>query len=343
MPRDSMNTGKHKSHFLEDHLGREFRDLRLSLTNQCNFRCIYCVDQHASGNGKRRLEISRGSNVRPIPSLAPEDYAQRVKIIHDFTGLEHVRLTGGEPTLYRSVVRLVELLKEAGIPKVSMTTNGSCLERVVRDLRLAGLDALNISLDALDHDIFEKICGCRDYKKVFAGIDAAARSGLDIKINCTIVRGTNETEIVPVFEYGTARGAIVRYLELMNMGHLYGDHSRFFFSQAEILTILKNHYNFRSLARESSSTANYWVTDDNRKFGIIANHSSPFCHDCNRLRMDWRGRVYGCLSTDEGIDFNVSDIEKNPSLGVALLRRALGQKQNIRFRGSKLSMKEIGG
>lgn len=331
---------------IPDTLGRTFKVLRLSLTGVCNLACTYCVCESEAKGQKfspilnEQLVNTAGSELQGKP-LKLEEYLAIVQKIHALTPLETVRLTGGEPTLFRDLEALIKGLKDIGIPQVKMTSNGFLLDRKARVLEKAGLDAVNISLDALDPAVFFKMTRRHKLDNTLKGIEAAQAAGIKLKINCVVMKGLNESEIVPLFEYAKARNIPIRYLELMKMGHLYGEYNDYFFSEEAILWKIAPHYTLHKLNRTTSATANYWQTEDGYQFGIIANESSPFCHDCNRLRLDSFGNIYGCLSNQEGISVS-KNLEDIVFLENAL-QQALAQKQNYKFTGSPMSMKAIGG
>jgi len=161
-----------------------------------------------------------------------------------------------------------------------------------------------------------------------------------VKLNAVIMKGINEQEIIPLVEFAKSRNIQIRFLELMKMGHLHNRKDNPVFTEADILRVLASQYLFEKLPRKASATANLWQMSDNFTFGIIANESSPFCTDCDRLRIDSEGNMYGCLSSNIPIklDNNECDSEWNEKLGLAL-----SHKQLISFTGSALSMIEIGG
>ncbi|MDH5717274.1 MAG: radical SAM protein [Spirochaetia bacterium] len=304
---------------------RKFEILRLSVTSNCNFSCFYCVPY-------------KKNNLAENKSLNAEEFSRLVYNIHKINPLKMVRITGGEPILYSSLESLIKQLKTMGIQKISMTTNGSFLYKSIDKLKTAGLDEINISLDAVNNNIFEKISGFNNIDVVLKSIEKALEAKISVKLNCTILKNINENQIIPVLEYAAKNKIIVRFLELMKMGHLVKNHEEFFYPESKILQTIREKYQFSALKRNKSSTARYWCLDNGSIFGIIANHSTPFCSDCNRLRMDARGYIYGCLSVNKGfiIENNKENIRKN-------LEDALSQKQTDYFTGSTLPMKSIGG
>ncbi len=317
---------------VKDQYDREFRTLRLSLTDVCNLACVYCVPAEAlkakspAANSPRNLQ-----NTQLI---------QLVSRLHRLLDLKVIRLTGGEPLLYRELVPLVAALSELGIPSVKMTTNGFLLEEKAVALKNAGLSSINISLDALDAETFRQISRRTNLDKILRGIDLAIELGMEVKLNSVIIRGMNEGEILPLFEFARERKIQLRFLEIMKMGHLFSGKAGPVFTEADMLKVIESRYKLTALPRKPSSTANHWITDEGYVFGIIANESSPFCTDCDRLRIDNSGNMYGCLSSNIPIKL---DADESDALWDEKFALALSHKQTLRFKGSELSMIEIGG
>jgi GTP 3',8-cyclase len=316
---------------IEDRYGRTFKTLRISLTNSCNLACQYCVDPHKANH----FENPSGK------SLDLKDYVKAVVSIHKNSPLSTVRLTGGEPLLFKNIPELVRRIKEMGIPEVKLTTNGVFLKSKAKELREAGLSAVNVSLDAAEAETFLKVTRRKNFDRVIEGIDESIHQGMEVKLNAVIMRRINDNQIVPLLSFAQDRGIVIRYLELMKMGYMQNAFDQFFFPQDEILSEISMGHNFRSLIREKSATANYWVTDGGQKFGIISNESEPFCSDCDRLRIDSLGNIYGCLSNPEPIPFleHINDQEEVENK----LNAAMSQKQILKFAGSEMSMQYIGG
>jgi len=260
-----------------------------------------------------------------------------VSAIHEVNPLGEIRLTGGEPSLYRDLVPLVGRLKSMGIAKVSLTTNGFALATLAKPLSNAGLDAVNISLDALDEKVFRQMGG-RSPAAVFAGIDAALAAGLDTKINTTLISEMNDSQILPLLGWAKAKNMTIRFLELMAMGHLHDEKSARLVTAEEILSVVATAFDYCALPRAANATAHYYELEGGYRFGIIGNTSLPFCSDCDRLRLDSKGRVFGCLSSQKSYAIDGS------GEGISmLLAAAMQQKQPERFTGSQLVMREIGG
>lgn len=321
---------------IEDKLGRRFEKLRISLLNSCNFSCIYCVDNEFDENTK--LQLDQNSADKPI---TVEEFTQLIHAVHRLTGLKSVRLTGGEPLLYSNLYPLIGNIKNLGINDIRLTTNAFFLKENAEKLAEAGVNSINISVDAFDNKTFGKIIRRSDTSRVFQGIDAAVNAGLNVKLNAVIMRGKNDSQIIPLLDYATELGIKIRYLELMKMGHLYHSENGLFFPEKEILSTIQEKYEIEKIKREHASTAHYWRTSKGGIFGIIANESTPFCHDCNRLRLDSNGYFFGCLSNAHGE--KLMPYINNDELLTRKLQGLLLLKQPVKFHGSELSMRNIGG
>ncbi len=322
---------------VKDQFNRGFKTLRLSLTDICNLGCVYCMPSNIVSRQNSGLK----KQARTVEStLNTPDLLKMVSRLHALLSLETIRLTGGEPLLSSQLIPVLNGIKEFGIPAIKMTTNGFLLEDKAKALKEGGITSINVSLDAVNQQTFEKISQRRNLDKIIRGIDLALTLGIPLKLNAVIMKGINEQEIIPLVEFAKSRNIQIRFLELMRMGQLHSRQDNPVFTEADILGILATRYSFEKLARKESSTANLWQTDDNFTFGIIANESSPFCSDCDRLRIDSEGNMYGCLSSNIPIklDNKESDSDWNEKLGLAL-----SHKQLVSFTGSALSMIEIGG
>ena len=315
---------------LEDVHGREFKKLRISLINSCNLGCVYCT----TGSEDAALQP-------PAKSVYPVDQLlSKVAQLHQQLNLKAIRLTGGEPLLYHDLIPIIEGIDKLGVEEISITTNGFLLSRMAAQLSDAGLKSANISLDAIDEDMFFKISKRKGVHKVLSGIEEAIQHGIKVKINSVIMNGLNDNQIFPLLDYAFERGLPIRFLEVMAMGHLHHKAQDYLYKQDDLLRLIASRYDFVKLSRNTSSTANYWRTSGGNIFGIIANESEPFCGDCDRLRLDSQGNIFGCLSSNTPISIKeVSDAEILQSK----LQLAMSQKQEVKFTGSELSMLEIGG
>jgi Molybdenum cofactor biosynthesis enzyme len=313
---------------LKDPLGRSFRVLRVSLLDTCNFACTYCVCEDPLIPEKMaETTLSVGELIRLISNL------------HETLNLQTVRLTGGEPLLYPDLAALIAGIRSLGIRDIKMTTNGFLLARKIEALKRGGLRSINVSLDALDGERFFRMTRRMGVARVVEGILAAKEAGVDVKINTVVMRGENDNEILPLLDFAFRHGLKIRFLELMGMGHLHGNADGKFFSKQAMLTKIASRYLVRELAKRPGETATYYRTACGNSFGIIANESQPFCSDCNRLRLDVKGNIYGCLSSN--VPIAIADITTQKGLEASLCA-ALAQKQ-LKFSGSELSMLTIGG
>ncbi len=314
-----------------DQYGRRFKVLRVSLLNRCNLGCVYCTE---NADDLRHNNAQVGKTF-----LQNSELLEIIGQLHGLLGLETIRLTGGEPLLYPKLHEIVKGILELGVEDIKLTTNGMLLDRQAKQLKDAGLKSINVSLDAVEENSFFKINRRDGLQKVLNGIDAAMNAGLDVKLNAVILKDINHDQVLPLLNFAASKKLVIRFLEVMAMGHLHKDPYRYFFGQEDILQEIRKEHEIERLDRDRSATANYWKTTSGLKFGIIANESAPFCHDCNRLRLDSEGKIYGCLSSQEGFDIRGKyDDELREVLSFALK-----QKQTLKFIGSELSMLHIGG
>jgi cyclic pyranopterin phosphate synthase len=313
---------------ITDMYNRQFSTLRVSLLNRCNFSCVYCVDDTAP-----QQKTSCGS----LPGM--EEMKALILQLQRLLQLQVIRLTGGEPLLFKGIVELVQALKLDDAPVVKITTNGFRLPELAIPLAAAGVDEINVSLDAIDPALFEWMTGSKHLQRVIRGIDATLEAGIPVKLNAVIMKGVNEDQILPLLQFASDRKIKLRFLELMKMGHLHKEGNGSIFTAHEILERIAGTGALMPLPRTAGATARYWKTAAGQVFGIIANETIPFCADCNRLRLDNAGKIYGCLSNAEGFSIRGVDDEQLANL----LSKALQQKQALRFAGSTTSMQAIGG
>jgi len=315
-------------HVIRDQYGRTFRTLRVSLLDHCNLGCVYCVAPGATDHAA----TTKGLSVSALLAM--------IGRLHGQLQLHTIRLTGGEPLLYAGLAELIKEIKAMGIEDIKLTTNGFLLQRQAPALKNAGLGAINVSLDAIDEAIFHRMSRRHGVERIISGIDATLATGMDVKINTVVMKGMNDTQILPLLEFAFSRNIRIRFLEVMAMGHLHDQSDKYLFSQQDMLSAIAARYELTPLGRQHSATASYWRTDSGHVFGIIANESQPFCRDCDRLRLDSKGNIYGCLSSDHPIPL---EMQEDDAIWQEKLQTALLQKQALRFTGSSLSMLHIGG
>lgn len=281
---------------LLDTLGRPLGDLRVSVTDRCNFRCRYCMPRERFGADHGFLPRAE--------LLSFEEIARIVGILGG--SLRKVRLTGGEPLLRKGLPDLVGMLKASANVTVALTSNGVLLPRLAGALWAAGLDRLTVSLDALDEDIFRAVTDA-DYgvADVLAGIDSALRAGFEsLKINSVIRRGSNESEIVPLARHFHGSGHELRFIEYMDVGSTNGWSERDVVSADEIVACVDRELPLEATARELASdvAARYRYKDGGGELGVIASVTKPFCGDCSRLRLSADGQLFTCLFATQGTD-----------------------------------------
>ena len=280
-----------------DRLGRPLRDLRISVTDRCNFRCVYCMPKEQFGADYQFLERSA--------LLSFEEIARLARVFRGH-GIEKVRLTGGEPLVRRNVERLVAML--AAIPglDLTLTTNGSLLAKKAAALRAAGLKRITVSLDSLDDAVF-KAMNDVDFpvSKVLEGIEAAAAAGFaPIKVNMVVKRGLNEDSIVPMARFFRERGHILRFIEYMDVGATNGWRMDDVVSAREIVARISAAMPLEPAdPNYTGEVAARWrYKDGSGEIGVIASVTQAFCRDCTRARISTEGQLYTCLFATAGHD-----------------------------------------
>ena len=280
-----------------DALGRPLRDLRISVTDRCNFRCTYCMPRDVFGPEYPFLAKSE--------LLSFEEIARLARVFRNH-GIEKIRLTGGEPLLRKSIERLIEML--AGIPglDLTLTTNGSSLVKKARALRAAGLNRITVSLDSLDERTF-RMMNDADFpvSEVLAGIDAAAEAGLTpVKINMVVKRGANEDSIVPMARHFKGSGHIVRFIEFMDVGATNGWRMDDVVPSAEVVRTIGEKMPLEPVdANYPGEVAQRWrYKDGGGEIGVISSVTQAFCRTCTRARLSTEGVLYTCLFAAAGYD-----------------------------------------
>jgi len=337
---------------LIDSFGRTVRDLRISVTDRCNFRCTYCMPEEGM-QWLPRTEV-----------LTYEELYRVARICVERFGVDGIRLTGGEPTVRAHLPVLIEKLASLTVPSsadspragqpvdVALTTNGATLALVADDLRRAGLARINVSLDTLRRDRFKEITKRDELEAVLEGIDAAIAVGLHpVKVNAVVQRGVNDDEVVELAAFGRQKRVEVRFIEFMPLdaqGHWLHDSV---VGQDEIVATIDRVFPLEQLPARGAAPADRWrYLDGNGTVGVIPTVTKPFCGDCDRVRLTADGQFRTCLFATDEFDVralarggaNDDDIE-------ALLRRAVGQKWaghrigEVTFVRPRRSMSQIGG
>jgi cyclic pyranopterin phosphate synthase len=281
-----------------DALGRALRDLRISVTDRCNFRCVYCMPKEAFGADHEFL---------PHAELLTFEEIVRMARIFARLGTRKIRLTGGEPLLRRGIEQLVAMLRQA-VPDVdlTLTTNGSALKARAKSLAEAGLDRITVSLDSLDDATFRAMNDV-DFPvdRVLEGIEAAAAAGLGpIKVNMVVKRGVNDHQVVGMARHFRGTGMIVRFIEFMDVGSTNGWRMDDVIPSAEIVRRIAAHHPLEPVeAHYRGEVAERWrYVDGAGEIGVISSVTQAFCASCTRARLSTDGQVYTCLFAQRGYD-----------------------------------------
>lgn len=276
---------------------RPLRDLRISVTDRCNFRCRYCMPIEDFGPGHEFL---------PREEILNFEELLRIARISAGLGVRKIRLTGGEPLLRRDLDNLVAMLAAIeGIDDIALTSNGVLLAHHAEALALAGLSRVTVSLDALDPATFATMNGIgAKVDRVLAGISAAQAFGLPVKVNAVVQKGVNEQELIPLATWARDQEVTMRFIEFMDVGETNHWDRTQVLTAGEILTTLESHFPLQPIApSHPGETARRWRHADGRgEIGIIASVSQPFCGDCSRLRLSADGHLYTCLFAGHGHD-----------------------------------------
>jgi cyclic pyranopterin phosphate synthase len=329
---------------LVDPFGRVIDDLRISVTDRCNFRCTYCMPEE----GMQWLPRSEVMSFEEIERLS--------RIFVERYGVSGIRLTGGEPTVRARLPLLVEKLAAlegpSGPVDLAMTTNGATLRSSAQTLRRAGLRRVNVSLDTLDRRRFQEMTRRDELDNVLDGIEAAKEAGFDpVKINAVVERGVNDDEIVDLATYGRERGVEVRFIEFMPLdadGHWVNDKV---VGQDEIVAVINDVYPLEQLpARGAAPADRFRYLDGRGVVGVIPSVTKPFCGDCDRVRLTAEGRFRTCLFSTEEHDLLAAmrrgerDDEIAERIEAAVGAKWAGHRINqVDFVRPSKSMSQIGG
>jgi len=281
---------------LADTLGRAMRDLRISVTDRCNFRCVYCMPREVFD-----------ANYKFLPHAAILSFEEITRLATIFVrlGVKKIRLTGGEPLLRKDLPRLIAMLAPLGID-LTLTTNGSTLIKHARPLKEAGLERITVSLDSLDEATFQRMNDAEfPVAKVLEGIDAAAAAGLGpVKINMVVKRGVNDAQVLDMARHWRGTGHIVRFIEYMDVGSTNGWRMDEVVPSGEIVRRIGERFPLEPAeANYAGEVAERWrYRDGAGEIGVISSVTQAFCRDCNRMRLSTEGSLYTCLFAQQGFD-----------------------------------------
>jgi len=331
----------------KDRLGRRMRDLRISVTDRCNYRCPYCMPAEVFGEGYKFL---------PRESILTFEEIARIARAAVALGVRKLRVTGGEPLLRADLPKLIEQLAAIdGLEDLSLTTNGSLLAGYAEVLRAAGLRRVTVSLDSLDDHVARRMSG-RTYgvAPVLAGIEAAERVGLaPIKVNCVVKRGVNDGTLVDLVRHFRGTGTVVRFIEFMDVGTLNRWDLKDVVPAAEILERIGAVFPLEPVAPNYAGevASRYRYRDGQGEIGVIASVTQPFCGGCTRARLSAEGKLFTCLFAHDGFDLRdllrggAADDELQARLAAVWHDRTdrYSEERTAETRRHKVEMYHIGG
>lgn len=315
---------------LIDNFGRRVSYIRISITDRCDFRCVYCMDEEMTFMPRERL-------------LTLEEIAFLVRAFCEL-GVEKVRITGGEPLVRRNVDWLIEqigaLKLTTSLKELNLTTNGSQLPKYAEKLVAAGMDRINISLDSLNADRFRELTRTGELTQVLAGIEAAKQAGFKrIKLNAVIMKGRNDDEIVDLAQFAIDNNLDISYIEEMPLGQVTHSRDESYCSSDEVLATLQKHLDLQtSIANTGGPSRYYQVTGTKSKIGFISPHSHNFCESCNRVRVTTEGRLLLCLGQEHSMDLR--DIIRRHPGDIEQLKQAIIKSMDIKPKGHDFNIKE---
>ncbi|WP_182006489.1 GTP 3',8-cyclase MoaA [Priestia aryabhattai] len=280
-----------------DTLKRPLRDLRLSVTDRCNFRCRYCMPEEIFGADYPFL---------PAENILSFDELERLTRLFASLGVKKVRITGGEPLLRKGLPDLINRLKQIeGIDDIAITTNGSLLKKHAEALSKAGLSRVTVSLDSLDEVRFQELNGNRgSVKRVLEGIEAAALVGISVKINMVVQKGKNEQDILPMAQYFKGKKHTLRFIEYMDVGNSNGWKMDEVITKKQILDIVGQEMPLEEIPPhyKGEVATRYRYVGTEEEIGIISSVTDSFCSTCSRARVSAEGKLYTCLFASKGYD-----------------------------------------
>ena len=293
-----LNNLKHLVQVMtEDSFGRPLKDLRISITDRCNFRCNYCMPPDQFSNNHEFLPRSE--------ILSFEDITLIVKSMLSL-GLKKVRITGGEPLLRKDICTLISMIRECDSDlDIALTTNGSLLGKFADDLAKSGLDRVTVSIDAIDDEMVRGISNSNvSSQEIVDGIVAAKNSGLEVKVNTVVIKDFNENQIIPLVELFYRMKVTVRFIEYMDVGGTRDWNPNQVVFGEEMRRIIEQGIGRLSPVNDSQygEVANRWCFEDGYQIGFIESISKPFCNSCTRARISANGSIYTCLFSEHGHD-----------------------------------------
>ena len=313
---------------LIDNFNRVVDYLRISVTDRCDFRCVYCMDEKMQFMPRARL-------------LTLEEIAFIARAFTEL-GVKKIRITGGEPLVRRNIIKLFEdIAALPGLHEVVITTNGSQLTRLAQPLKDAGVRRINISLDSLDPEKFRRITRIGRLDKVLAGIDAALEAGFErLKLNAVILKNRNDDEVIDLTRYAAGRNMDISFIEEMPLG-VIGDHDRAlaYYSSDEIRRDLESVFTLVPTTETTGGPSKYFrLAETGTRAGFISPHSHNFCDRCNRVRLTAEGRLLLCLGQEHSVDLR--KVARAHPGDMERLKQAIRASMRIKPRGHDFNLRE---
>ena len=311
---------------LVDRFGRVVSYVRISVTDRCDFRCVYCMAEE--------MEFIPRACLLTLEELAWIGQAF-VEL-----GVTKIRITGGEPLVRRNIIKLFrDLGGLPGLRELVTTTNGSQLPKMARAIREAGVRRINISLDSLDPERFRRLTRVGDLRKVLAGIDAALEAGFErVKLNAVILKNRNHDEVVELVRFAGGRGMDISFIEEMPLG-VIGDHDRVeaFYSSDRIREDLQQHFTLIPTTESTGGPSRYFRLDETgTRVGFISPHSHNFCDNCNRVRLTCEGRLLLCLGQEHSVDLR--EVVRSFPGDMERLKQAIRDSMSIKPKGHEFDL-----
>jgi cyclic pyranopterin phosphate synthase len=315
---------------LIDRFGRRVNYVRMSITDRCDFRCVYCMDEEMVFMPRQQL-------------LSLEEIVLLIGAFADL-GVEKVRVTGGEPLVRKNVdwlfKELGDLKKTTALKELTITTNGSQLPKYAESLVESGVDRINISLDSLKADRFKALTRTGDLNSVLNGIRSAKKAGFKrIKLNAVIMKGRNEDEIVDLARFAIKNDLDISYIEEMPLGHVTHDRSESYCSSDEVKAVLESVFALNASDANTGGPSRYYQLEGTgSKVGFISPHSHNFCESCNRVRVTTEGRLLLCLGQEHSVDLR--DILRRYPGDKTRLKQAIIDSMEIKPKGHDFNVRE---
>ncbi|RDE18547.1 GTP 3',8-cyclase MoaA [Motiliproteus coralliicola] len=303
---------------LVDRFGRTVDYVRISVTDRCDFRCVYCMSEQMT--------------FLPRPQVLSLEEIEQVAQAFVSLGVKKIRLTGGEPLVRKGIVDLCQRIASLpGLDELVMTTNGSQLPKLARPIREAGLKRLNISLDSLRPELFKELTRTGRLQQVLDGIEAARDAGFErIKLNAVILKGRNDNEVLDLVEFARERELDISFIEEMPLGQI-NEHARdeTYCSSEEVRELIAQRYPLIESASKTAGPSRYYqMADSASRIGFISPHSHNFCHECNRVRLTVEGRLLLCLGNEHS--FDLRELLRTPGTDQQVLQLAIIKAMDLK-------------